>query len=95
MAKKVKLLLTILSVAVLLLVLLNILLALGTQSVQVEVNERQQVIAQTMQLDTLNRQVITVLANLAMKSNDNQLKKLLASSGVNLGLTDEPGAAPK
>ena len=38
-----------------------------------------------MQLETLNRQLITVLANLAIKTNDEQLKKVLADSGINLG----------
>ena len=63
----------------------NILISLGNQSIQAEVGERQQVIAQTIQLETLNRQLITVLASLAVKTNDEQLKKVLADSGVNLG----------
>jgi hypothetical protein len=61
------------------------MLALGNQSLQAEVNGRQQFIAQSMQLEQLNRQVVAVLANMAMKSNDEQLKKLLVSSGVGIG----------
>jgi len=94
MSKKVKIILTTLSVLILLLVLVNILIGLGNQSLQAEFGERQQVIAQTMQLEALNRQLITVLVNLAMKTNDEQLKKVLAESGINLSMGPEP-ASPK
>ena len=92
MTKKVKIIQTTLSVLILLLVLVNILIGLGNQSLQAEVGERQQIIAQTMQLEALNRQLITVLVNLAMKTNDEQLKKVLAESGINLSMG--PEAAP-
>ena len=84
---------TIWSVLVLVLVLLNILIGLGNQSVQAEVSERQQEIAQTIQLEALNRQLVTVLASMAVKTNDAQLKKLLADSGVNVG--NEAEATPQ
>ena len=77
------------SVLILLLVMINILIALGNQSIQAEVAERQQEIAQTIQLETLNRQLITVLANMALKTNDERLKKLLAETGVNLDAAPE------
>ena len=85
MTKKTKIFLTIWSSLLVVLVLVNILISLGNQSIQAEVAERQQEIAQTIQLETLNRQLITVLASLAVKTNDEQLKKVLADSGVNLG----------
>ena len=88
MSKKGKLVLTILSSLVLLLVVVNIFVSLGNQSIQSEVGERQQAIAQTIQLENLNRQLISVLANLALKTNDEALKKVLAASGINL-----PGVA--
>ena len=84
---------TIWSVLVLVLVLVNILIGLGNQSVQAEVTERQQEIAQTIQLEALNRQLVTVLASMAVKTNDAQLKKLLADSGVNVG--NEAEVAPQ
>jgi hypothetical protein len=90
-----KLLHLILSCLVLLLVLGGMLLAIGNQSMQTEVSERQQFIAQAIQLDTLSRQVVGVLANLAMKTNDEALKKLLAASGVNLDVTGGPAPASK
>ena len=91
MTKIMKIVLTTLSSLLLLLVVVNIFIGLGNQSIQAEVGERQQVIAQTMQLETLNRQLINVLANLALKANDEPLKKVLASAGINLG---GPESAP-
>ena len=93
MTKKTKIVMTAWSVLVLILVLVNILIGLGNQSVQAEVTERQQEIAQTIQLEALNRQLVTVLASMAVKTNDAQLKKLLADSGVNVG--NDAAAAPQ
>ena len=95
MTKRSKLVLTILSSLVLVLVLLNIFVALGNQSIQAEVSERQQIIAQTIQLESLNRQLINVLANLALKTNDEQLKKVLAASGIDLSSARDSPAAKK
>jgi hypothetical protein len=89
MSKSSKLILTVLSCLVLLLVVVNIFVAMGNQSIQSEVSERQQIIAQTIQLDNLNRQLISVLANLALKTNDEALKKVLAEGGVNLSSASE------
>ena len=80
----------ILSCMVLVLVLVNILLMMGNQSVQTEVGDRQQFIAQAIQIENISRQVIGVMANMAMKSNDEPLKKLLAANGIDL---DAAGAA--
>lgn len=89
-----KIVLTGLAVLVLLLVIVNILLLAGNQSLQMSVNERQQYIAETIQLEALNRQVIGVLAELALKTNDGQLKELLAEVGINLSPTlSQPPAA--
>lgn len=92
MSKRMKMLLSVWSGLIVLLVVLNILIAMGNQSIQAEVSERQQEIAQTIQLEALNRQLITVLANMALKTNDAQLKKLLAETGINLDAA--PAAAP-
>ena len=64
MTKKTKLFMTAWSVLVLILVLVNIVIGLGNQSIQAEVTERQQEIAQTIQLEALNRQLVTVLASM-------------------------------
>jgi predicted Holliday junction resolvase-like endonuclease len=93
--KKIRILLTSWAALILLLVIVNILIAMGNQSIQADMAERQQEIAQTIQLETLNRQLITVLANMAMKTNDEPLKKLLAESGINLDGAPESAPAKK
>ena len=95
MSKTTRLILTAWSGLLLLAVLVNILIGLGNQSVQSEVAERQQEIAQTIQLEALNRQLITVLANMALKTNDERLKKLLAETGINLDAAPEGAPAKK
>jgi negative regulator of sigma E activity len=74
--------LTPLATVVLVLVVVNVLLSLGNQTLRVEVNERQQMITQTLQLEGLNREIVTVLASIAVKANDEQLMSLLASQGI-------------
>ena len=70
--------LTVLAALLLVLVLVGILLSLGNQSLRVEVSERQQFIAQSMQLEGLHREIITTLVTAALKTNDEKLKGLLA-----------------
>jgi len=74
----------------LVLALVNVLLSLGNQSLRAHVNERQQIIAQSIQLEGLHREVVTALASVALKTNDEQLKSLLASQGISLA-----GDSPK
>jgi predicted Holliday junction resolvase-like endonuclease len=86
---------TIVSCLLLVLVLVNILLAYGNQSLQSEVAERQQEIAQAIQLEALYRQVVTVIAEMAIKTNDPQLKELLKASGFAVGPQPDAGKSPK
>jgi hypothetical protein len=92
MVDKGKRVLTGLAVLMLVLVLVNILMSLGNQSLRAEVNERQQFLAQSMQLEGLHREIITVLATVALKTNNDQLKSLLASQGINFGQPPPPPA---
>ena len=95
MVYKGKLPLTVLAVLMLVLVLVNIVLSLGNQSLRVEVNERQQFIAQSMQLEGLHREIITALATVALKTNDEPLKSLLASQGISFSPNPAPGRGGK
>ena len=95
MVYKGKHVLTGLAVLMLVLVLVNILMSLGNQSVRAEVNERQQFLAQSMQLEGLHREIITVLATVALKTNNDQLKSLLASQGINFGQPPPPTGSAK
>ena len=81
---------TILAALLVVLVIVNIALTLGNQSAQAELSERQQAIAQSMQLENLHRQVVAFLANMAINSNDEQIRALLASSGIDLGGAKAP-----
>jgi hypothetical protein len=95
MVYKGKRVLTGLAVLMLVLVLVNILMSPGNQSLRAEVNERQQFLAQSMQLEGLHREIITVLATVALKTNNDQLKSLLASQGINFGQPPPPAGSTK
>src|SRR4030095_4027470 len=95
MVYKGKAILTALAVLMIVLVLVNIVLSLGNQSLRAEVNERQQFLAQSMQLEGLHREIITVLATVALKTNNDQLKSLLASQGINFGPPPAPAGSAK
>jgi len=95
MVYKGKGILTALAVLMIVLVLVNILMSLGNQSLRAEVNERQQFLAQSMQLEGLHREIITVLATVALKTNNDQLKSLLASQGINFGQPPPPAGGAK
>jgi hypothetical protein len=86
---------TIVSCLLLVLVLINMLLAYGNQSLQSEVAEGQQTIAQAIQLEALYRQVVTVVAEIAVKTNDAQLKELLKASGFAIDPQPEAGKSSK
>src|ERR1700682_3739640 len=61
---------------------LNMYLFVSNQALQREVAARQQFITQSAQIQGIARDIITTLANLAVKNNDEQLKLLLASHGI-------------
>jgi hypothetical protein len=77
--------LTPLAVLVLILALIDVLLTLGNQSLRLQLTEQQQFINQTIQMESLQREIVQTLASAAIKYNDPQLKSLLASQGVNVG----------
>jgi len=75
-------------------VVINMFLFLGNRTIEGEVNDRQQFINQSMQLDRLNRELIAALANLAARNNDDQLKNLLASHGITFTVNQPTSAGP-
>ena len=91
MVYKGKTILTVVAALMLVLVLVNILLGFGNQSLRAEVGERQQFITQSLQLEGLHREIITVLATVVLKTKDEPLKSLLASQGISL---DAPSPQP-
>ena len=80
-----------LAVLILILVLVDVILTAGNQSLRQQLTERQQIIGQSVQLEAVHREIVRTVATVAVKSNDEQLKSLLASQGINLG--GDPKAA--
>jgi predicted Holliday junction resolvase-like endonuclease len=74
-----------LAVLILILVLVNVLLTFGNQSLRLQLAEQQQFINQSLQMEALHREIVQTLASVAVKRNDEQLKSLLASQGINVG----------
>ena len=77
----------------LILVFVNMFLLVGNQSLQRVVAERQQFIMQSIQMQAPAREVVTAMANLAVRSEDDQLKHLLAKHGI--VISANPTAAAK
>ena len=75
-------------------IVVNIFLFLHNRSLQTEVNNRQIYINQSMQLEQLNREIITAIANLAAKNNDEDLKQLLATHGITFSTNPTAPANP-
>jgi hypothetical protein len=65
--------------------LVNVLLTLGNQSLRMQLAERQQLINQSIQMEAIHREIVTGIATIAVKTNDAELKSLLASQGINVG----------
>ena len=76
----------------LILVFVNMFLLVGNQSLQRIVAERQQVIMRSIQMQGPAREVITALANLAVRADDEQLKQLLANHGITVTVNPTPAA---
>ena len=70
----------------LILVFVNMFLLVGNQSLQRIVAERQQVIMRSIQMQGPAREVITTLASLAVRTEDEQLKQLLANHGISVSV---------
>ena len=86
-------LLDVLAILTLPLVGVNIYLVHINQGLQREVSDRQQFIAQSVQIQQLTRDLANALASLAVKNNDEQIRQLLISHGVTFSVTppsDQP-----
>ena len=86
-------LLTTLGSVALLLVIANIVMANGNLLRQSEINQRQQFVQQSLQLETLYKEIVRALGELATKNNDEQVKALLASQGLAIAPASTPTAA--
>lgn len=85
--------LTAVGAATLLLVIVNAVLFLGNRSSQIEVNNRQQYVQQSIQLEGLYREIVKALVDLSVKNNDKQIKDMLASQGITVTVGGQGAAA--
>jgi hypothetical protein len=74
------------------LVVANGWLATSNRAAQAEINQRQQFLQQTAQLELLYRDIAKGLADLALKSNDRAVLGMLASLGINV--SPNPASPP-
>lgn len=83
--------LTVCGVILLVLIVTNMTLFLGNRDKQININSRQQYIQQSLVLESLNRDIINALANLAVRNKDAQLIDLLTAHGITVTVS-QPAA---
>jgi len=83
-------LLDVLAILSLPLVGVNIYLVHINQALQREVSDRQQFIAQSVQIQQVTRDLASLLANLAVKNNDEQIRQMLTSRGITFSTAPPP-----
>lgn len=76
----------------LVLVVVNAVLVVRNQSIQVDVNDRQQIINQGLQLARLRQVLAQSIGNLAIAKQDRELSDMLARHGISV--TGGPMPAP-
>ena len=84
--------LNLLGFVTLILVFVNMFLLVGNQSLQRVVAERQQFIMQSLQMQGPAREIIGAMATLAVRTDDEKLKQLLAKHGITVAVNPS-GAA--
>lgn len=81
-----------LAVLVAVLIAVNMYLFSTNRKLQNEINQRALFIQQNPQVETLSREIAVALAQLGVRSQDEQIRSLLASMGITV--TVNPPAAP-
>jgi hypothetical protein len=79
---------------VLVLVGVDIALFERNRGVQAELTARQQFLQQTQQLETLHRELVNAIANLAARDNDDALRAILTDHGINPSAAPRPSGRP-
>ena len=85
---------TIVGVIVLVLVGVDIALLERNRGVQAELSGRQQFLQQTQQLETLHRELVSAIANLAARDNDDALRAILIDHGIPPSAASRPPGRP-
>ncbi len=76
----------------LMLVVFNIVVAMQNREAQMQLIKRQQFVQQTVPLETLYREIVKALAEMAVKTNDQQVVDMLATQGLNIAVNGPAGA---
>lgn len=79
---------------IIMLAIINATLFLRNRSMQANVNNRQQFIQQSIQLEGLYREMVKALADLSAKNNDEQLRDLLKTHGFTFAVNPPATAIP-
>ena len=77
-------LLTILAAATASLVVASMVRFAENRRLQAEVSQRAQFVQQTVPLEALNREIVTALAQLAVRGPDEQIRAMLSSLGISV-----------
>lgn len=83
-----------LAVLALLLVVVNSFLIVGNEKRQADVNQRQQFINQSVQLSRVSQSLISALAQASVRTDDKEIRDMLASSGFVIQANPAPQAEP-
>jgi uncharacterized protein YpmS len=86
--------LTLASAAFLVIVIANVMVSRSSRTLQVQFSEQQQFVATTAQLEVLNRELIRALAELAARTNDEQIRSLLSANGVTFTVDQKQTQTP-
>jgi len=81
------------SVACVMLVIINISLAQGNREMRSQVTKRQVFITQSVQLDKVNKKLINAVAQLSVRDNDSALERVLTDQGIQIRRNDAPAAS--
>jgi hypothetical protein len=65
------------------------------RTLQAEVSGRAQYIQQTVQLEALIREIVTAIANLVTRNNDNALRTVLSQHGITINPAGTAVTAPQ
>lgn len=85
--------LTALAALVLVLVVFNAVIFTQNRAAQGQLAQRQQFVQQTVPLETLYREIVKALAEMAVKSNDQQVMGMLATQGLSITVNNPPAGA--
>ncbi len=66
----------------------------GTGASRPSSTARQQFLQQTQQLETLHRELVNAIANLAARDNDDALRAILTDHGINPSAAPRPSGRP-